>query len=141
MLEGTVLRSDLLNLIFSEASWNVKFREEEKEICKCLRRYYLVNRRSMCSLLSLNVDFMPPPSIEIVLNQENVSMSKDDNHQYNCNCIYTDIYIIKIIPKKKHLLIDGILYSTFLFNGADIADNSREALNFKHATVRQCTSS
>ena len=95
----------------------------------------------MCSLLSLNVDFMPPPSIEIVLNQENVSMSKDDNHQYNCNCIYTDIYIIKIIPKKKHLLIDGILYSTFLFNGADIADNSREALNFKHATVRQCTSS
>ena len=95
----------------------------------------------MCSLLSLNVDFMPPPSIEIVLNQENVSMSKDDNHQYNCNCIYTDIYIIKIIPEKKHLLIDGILYSTFLFNGADIADNSREALNFKHATVRQCTSS
>ena len=95
----------------------------------------------MCSLLSLNVDFMPPPSIEIVLNQENVSMSKDDNHQYNCNCIYTDIYIKKIIPKKKHLLIDGILYSTFLFNGADIADNSREALNFKHATVRQCTSS
>ena len=95
----------------------------------------------MCSLLSLNVDFMPPPSIEIVLNQENVSMSKDDNHQYNCNCIYTDIYIIKIIPKKKHLLIDGILYSTFLFNGADIADNSKEALNFKHATVRQCTSS
>ena len=95
----------------------------------------------MCSLISLNVDFMPPPSIEIVLNQENVSMSKDDNHQYNCNCIYTDIYIIKIIPKKKHLLIDGILYSTFLFNGADIADNSREALNFKHATVRQCTSS
>ena len=95
----------------------------------------------MCSLLSLYVDFMPPPSIEIVLNQENVSMSKDDNHQYNCNCIYTDIYIIKIIPKKKHLLIDGILYSTFLFNGADIADNSREALNFKHATVRQCTSS
>ena len=95
----------------------------------------------MCSLLSLNVDFMPPPSIEIVLNQENVSMSKDDNHQYNCNCIYTDIYIIKIIPKKKHLLIDGILYTTFLFNGADIADNSREALNFKHATVRQCTSS
>ena len=89
----------------------------------------------MCSLLSLNVDFMPPPSIEIV------SMSKDDNHQYNCNCIYTDIYIIKIISKKKHLLIDGILYSTFLFNGADIADNSREALNFKHATVRQCTSS